>query len=92
MAKKKPYTIETASDGIVTLNIAGLTEKFRTKKALNGFAFELAKQISERRTGMFHLQDQEDGRLTLVMHKTGNMLHFKNYDQAMKLAEMLVED
>ena len=41
---------------------------------------------------MFHLQDTEDGRLQLIMHKSGNVINFKDYDQAAKFAEMLIRD
>ena len=39
---------------------------------------------------MFHLQDEPNGQLSLIMHKTGHIIHFKDYDQASKLADMLV--
>ena len=92
MANKKPYTIRTASDGIVSVTFAGLTEMFKTRDVVNSFAFELANQLSERRTGKFHLQDMPDGRLALIMHKTHHTSYFKDYDQASMFAEMLVND
>ena len=57
MAEKKPYTINTMSDGITSLNIAGLTEMFKTRQTLLSFAIELEGQVSERRVGVFHLQE-----------------------------------
>ena len=92
MADKKPYTIRTASDGIVSVTFAGITEIFKTRKVVNNFALELANQISDRRNGKFHLQDMPDGRLALIMHKTNNIIYFKDYDQAAMFAEMLFND
>ena len=92
MAEKKPYTIDTLSDGITSLTFAGLTELFKNRKTALSFAFQLGEQVSDRRTGMFHLQDTEDGRLQLIMHKSGNVINFKDYDQAAKFAEMLIHD
>ena len=92
MANKKPYTIRTASDGIVSVTFAGLTEIFKTREVVNSFALELASQLSERRTGKFHLQDMPDGRLALIMHKTNHTIYFKDYDQASMFAEMLFHD
>ena len=89
MAEKKPYTINTMSDGITSLTFAGLTEMFKNRKTALSFALQLDEQVSDRRTGMFHLQDTEDGRLQLIMHKSGNIINFKDYDQASKLADML---
>ena len=92
MADKKPYTIRTASDGIVSVIFAGLTEMFKTREVVNSFALELASQLSNRRTGKFHLQDMPDGRLALIMHKTNHTIYFKDYDQASMFAEMLFRD
>ena len=92
MANKKPYTIRTASEGIVSVTFAGLTEMFKTREVVNSFALELANQLSERRTGKFHLQDMPDGRLALIMHKTHHTIYFKDYDQASMFAEMLFCD
>ena len=89
MADKKPYTIRTARDGIVSVTFAGLTEMFKTREVVNSFALELANQLSERRTGKFHLQDMPDGRLALIMHKTHHTIYFKDDDQASMFAEML---
>ena len=89
MADKKPYTIRTASDGIVSVTFAGLTEMFKTREVVNSFALELATQLSDRRNGKFHLQDMPDGRLALIMHKTNHTIYFKGYDQALMFAEML---
>jgi hypothetical protein len=92
MANKKPYTIRTASDGIVSVTFAGLTEMFKTREVVNSFALELSTQLSDRRTGKFHLQDMPDGRLALIMHKTNHTIYFKDYDQASMFAEMLFHD
>lgn len=92
MAQKKPYEISTASDGITSLTVSGLTEMFRSRKALNSFALQLAEQIQSRRVGMFHLQDTSDGGLTIHFHKTGHVLRCNGYDQAARLAEMLYEE
>jgi len=92
MAEKKPYTIDTLSDGITSLTFAGMAELFKNRKTALSFAAQLAEQVSDRRTGMFHLQDTEDGRLQLIMHKSGNVINFKDYDQAAKFAEMLIHD
>lgn len=92
MAEKKPYTINTLSDGITSLTFAGLTELFKNRKTALSFAAQLAEQVSDRRTGMFHLQDTEDGRLQLIMHKSGNVINFKDYDQAAEFAEKLIHD
>jgi len=92
MSDKKPYTINTMSDGITSLTFAGLTEMFKNRKTALSFALDLDAQVSDRRTGMFHLQDTEDGKLQLIMHKSGNIINFKDYDQATKFAEMLVQD
>lgn len=92
MAEKKPYTINTLSDGITSLTFAGLTELFKNRKTALSFAVQLAEQVSDRRTGMFHLQDTEDGRFQLIMHKSGNVISFQDYDQAVKFAEMLIHD
>ena len=92
MADKKPYTIRTASDGIVSVTFAGLTEMFKTREVVNSFALELASQLSNRRTGKFHLQDMPDGRLALIMHKTNHTIYFKDYGQASMFAEMLFRD
>ena len=92
MADKKPYTIRTSSDGIVSVTFAGLTEMFKTREVVNSFALELATQLSDRRTGKFHLQDMPDGRLALIMHKTNHTIYFKGYDQALMFAEMLFND
>lgn len=87
--EKKPYTISTASDGITSITMAGLTELFKTRETALSFALALADRLSDRRTGMFHLQDEPNGQLSLIMHKTGHIIHFKDYDQASKLADML---
>ena len=92
MAEKKPYTINTMSDGLTSLTFAGLTELFKNRKTVLSFAVQLAEQVSDRRTGMFHLQDTADGRLQLIMHKSGNVINFKDYDQATKFAEMLIDE
>ena len=92
MADKKPYTIRTSSDGIVSVTFAGLTEMFKTREVVNSFALELATQLSDRRNGKFHLQDMPDGRLALIMHKTNHTIYFKGYDQALMFAEMLFND
>lgn len=92
MAEKKPYTINTMSDGLTSLTFAGLTELFKNRKTVLSFAAQLAEQVSDRRTGMFHLQDAADGRLQLIMHKSGNIINFKDYDQATKFAEMLIDE
>ena len=92
MAEKKPYTIRTVSDGIVSVTFAGMTEMFKTRKVVNSFALELASQLSDRRNGKFHLQDMPDGRLALIMHKTNNIIYFKDYNQASMFAEMLFND
>jgi len=92
MADKKPYTINTMSDGLTSLTFAGLTELFKNRKSALSFAAQLAEQVSDRRTGMFHLQDTADGRLQLIMHKSGNVINFKDYDQATKFAEMLIDE
>lgn len=72
--------------------MAGLTELFKNRKTALSFAIQLAEQVSDRRAGMFHLQDEPDGQLSLIMHKTSHVIHFKNYDQAEKFAEMLVSE
>ena len=92
MAEKKPYTINTMSDGLTSLTFAGLTELFKNRKTVLSFAVQLAEQVSDRCTGMFHLQDTADGRLQLIMHKSGNVINFKDYDQATKFAEMLIDE
>lgn len=92
MAKKKPYIINMSADGTISLTIAGLTERFKNKETFVSFALQFCRQVSNRRTGIFHLQDSPEGKLQMVMHKTGNVITFKNYDQAAKLAEMLTED
>ena len=92
MAEKKPYTINTMSDGITSLTFAGLTELFKNRKTALSFAAQLAEQVRDRRTGMFHLQDTADGRLQLIMHKSGNVINFKDYDQSAKFAEMLIDE
>ena len=89
MADKKPYTISRGFDGMTTLTIGGLSDHFKDRKVLNSFALQLAEQISNRRTGIFHLQDMSDGTLGIVMHKSGHIIKAKDYEQAMKLAEMI---
>ena len=92
MSEKKPYTISKADDGTVSITMAGLTEQFKGRDVAVSFANDLAYQVSMRRTGVFHLQDTPDGKLQLIMHKTGNIITFKNYDQASKLADMILKD
>ena len=92
MAKKDPYTISKSSNGTISLNVAGLTEVFKTKNTIESFVLELANAISERRNGMFHLQDTADGKLQMIMHKTGNVITFKDYDRASMFAEKLFMD
>ena len=92
MAEKKPYTINTMSDGITSLTVAGLTELFKNRKTVLSFAVQLAEQVSDRRSGKFHLQDMPDGRLALIIHKTNHTIYFKDYDQASRFAEMLYGD
>ena len=89
---KKPYTISTASDGITSITMAGLTELFKTRQTALSFALALADRVSDRRTGIFHLQDTPDGKLQMIMHKTGNVITFKDYDQASMFAEKLFMD
>ena len=60
---KKPYTISTASDGITSITMAGLTELFKTRQTALSFALALADRVSDRRTGIFHLQDTPDGNM-----------------------------
>ena len=92
MTEKKQYTINTMSDGITSLTIAGVTELFKTRKAALHFALELGEQLSDRRVGKFRLQDTDEGKLQMIMNKSGNVINFKDYDQAEKLAEMLIND
>ena len=92
MEDKKPYTINTMSDGITSLTIAGMTELFKTRKAALHFALELGEQLSDRRVGMFRLHDTDHCKLQMIMNKTGNVITFKNYDQAENFAEMLIND
>ena len=92
METKKPYMISTASDGLTSITMTGLTELFKTRQTAQSFALAFAESVSDRRTGMFHLQDEPDGHLSLIMHKTGHVIHFKDYDQASKLAEMLATE
>ena len=92
MSKKKPYTISETSDGLTSITMAGLTELFKTRGTALSFAVALADRVSDRRTGIFHLQDTPDGKLQMIMHKTGNVITFKDYDQAAKLADMLVKE
>ena len=92
MADKKPYTISQASDGIVTLTMAGLSENFKNKTVLKHFALQLAEETKNRMIGQFHLQDMPDGTLGIIMHKSGHIIKAKNYVQAVKLAEALYND
>ena len=46
MADKKPYTINTMSDGLTSLTFAGLTELFKDRKTALSFAAQLAEQVS----------------------------------------------
>jgi hypothetical protein len=92
MADKKPYTISQGFDGMMTLTIAGMSDHFKDRKVLHSFALQLAEEISNRRTGIFHLQDMPDGTLGIVMHKSGHIIKAKDYEQAMKLAEMLCNE
>lgn len=80
------------SDGITSLTIAGTTELFKTREAALHFALELSEQLSDRRVGKFRLQDTDGGKLQMIMNKSGNVINFKDYDQAEKLAEMLIKD
>jgi len=77
---------------MVTLTVAGLSEHFKNKKVLNSFALQLADEISNRRTGIFHLQDMPDGTLGIVMHKSNHVVKVKDYEQAAKLAELLYNE
>ena len=90
--QKRPYTISHHSDGIVSLTAAGMTDMFKTEKTLNSFALQLAEAVSNRRTGIFHLQDLPDGRLAIIMHKTNHSIICKDYEQAAQFAESLYED
>ena len=92
MTEKKPYTISTTQDGLTSITMAGLTELFKTRDVAVSFANDLAYQVSMRRTGVFHLQDTPDGKLQMIMHKTGNVITFKDYDQAAKFADKLLKD
>ena len=92
MAKKEPYTISKSFNGTILLNVAGLTEVFKAKDTVESFALDLANAISERRNGMFHLQDTSDGKLQMIMQKTGNIITFKDYDQASMFADKLFID
>ena len=41
---------------------------------------------------MFRLQDTQDGGIQLIMNKQDITINIKNYEQAHKLADMLLED
>ena len=92
MADKKPYTISRGFDGMMTLTVSGLSDHFKNKDVLNSFALQLANEISNRRTGIFHLQDMPDGSLGIVMHKSGHIIKAKDYEQAARLAEELYNE
>ena len=92
MADRKPYTISTSPDGTTSLTMAGMTEIFKTRKSVLSFAINLGEQVNERQTGMFHLQDTPDGKLQMIMNKTGNIITIKDWTQAAKFADMLAAE
>ena len=89
---KKPYEIIENVDGTLTLRVADISKTFRTAKALNSFAMQLYEQVQARMTGIFRLQDAQDGRLNLIFNKGGEIIHIKNYEQAKKFAAMILAD
>lgn len=92
MADRKPYTITTSHDGTTSLTMAGMTETFKTRQTALSFALALVDRIDDRKIGIFHLQDTPDGKLQMIMHKTGNIITFKDWTQAAKFADMLASE
>ena len=90
--KNKPYEIEQHQDGRVTLHIGGVEIRFGRMSALRTFANDLKNELVLRQVGMFRLQDTQDGCLQLIMNKQDITINIKNYEQAHKLADMLLED
>ena len=67
MSEKKSYTISETSDGLTSITMAGLTELFKTRGTALSFTLALADRVSDRRTGIFHLQDTPDGKLQMEL-------------------------
>lgn len=91
MAKNKPYEITKNADGTVTLQVKGVFKRFRDAKALQSFGMQLYEQVSDRQTGVFHLQDADKGWLQIKFN-TGEIISAKNYNDARLFASMIVED
>ena len=89
---KKPYEIIENVDGTLTLRVADINKTFRTVKTLQSFAMQLYQHVLDRQTGMFRLQDAQDGRLNLIFNKGGEVLSIKNYQQAEQFASMIVQE
>ena len=92
MAKKKPYTITENEDKTVTLQIGGISKRFRDRRALAIFAEQLHEMASYQMTGMFRLVEKEDEKVDLVFSKGGEILHTKGYNDLLKLATSIAED
>lgn len=91
MAKIK-YDIKQSADGIVTLNIGGVTVQFKSREQLNKFALELQESIHDRWVGKYKLQDTDDGKLMITISKATGPIVAKDYEQAMMFAQQLYED
>ena len=92
MSKFKPYKITKHEDGTVTLQVKAVFKRFRDAKTLQSFAMQLYEQVRDRETGMFRLQDTEDGRLSIKFNKGGEVISARNYNDARLFASMIMED
>ena len=92
MNKNKPYEIIENVDGTLTLRVGTVCKTFRNAITLQSFARELYERLSARRTGIFRLQDGEDGRLKIKFNKGGEVISVKNYDQAELFASMIMQE
>lgn len=90
--KKQPYSIKVAPDGTATLIIGDVVKQFRNKKALEAFAQELYDQCSKRFVGMFRLQDTEDGHLSLIFNRGGNVIRMRDCLQGERFAESIINE
>lgn len=91
MGKFRPYKITANTDGTLTLQVKAMFKRFRDAKALQSFGMQLYEQVSDRQTGVFHLQDADNGRL-YIKFNSGEMITAKNYNDARLFASMIVED
>ena len=91
MGKKKPFEITKNADGTLTLQVKGVLKRFHDAKVLQSFGMQLYEQVSDRQTGVFHLQDADNGWLQIKFN-TGEIISAKNYNDARLFASMIVED